>query len=146
MKVSDVMSKGVRTCTANASLAEAAKTMWDKDCGFVPVTDAVGRLSGVLTDRDACMAALTRGKPLGEIEVSSAMTRAPATCGPNDDVAKAAETMGRLQVRRLPVVDSAQRVVGVVSLNDLAIQALESPQDVNLSTVATALGRISKHR
>src|SRR5262245_46040910 len=63
--VHEVMTKDVRTIGPDASLADAARVMWERDCGFLPVTDrADGRLLGVITDRDACMAALMHGAPL----------------------------------------------------------------------------------
>jgi Transposase DDE domain/CBS domain len=71
VKVKDVMTTNVRTCFTSDSLATAAQLMWDHDCGCVPVLNEHGRVVGMLTDRDICMAAFFQGMPIGEIKVSA---------------------------------------------------------------------------
>jgi CBS domain-containing protein len=108
--------------------------MWDHDCGCIPVVDNEGKLVGMITDRDICMAAYTQGKPLAEIAVSTAMAPRAYTCALTDSVGSAEKLMAAKQVRRLPVVDKQGRLVGLLSLHDIASRGSR----LN----ATRLGRI----
>jgi CBS domain-containing protein len=146
MKVKDLMAEVVFTCTPEAPLSEAARIMWERDCGIVPVVDGTGRVAGVVTDRDACMAALTQGRPLSEIPVRSAMATGIHTCHPDHDVAHAEKVMRTRQILRLPVVDDADRLVGLLSLNDIARRALEEGNARRKQGVAETLGHVSRHR
>ncbi len=94
--------------------------MWENDCGCVPVVDSAARVLGMVTDRDVCMAAYTRGQTLNHIPVSAAMSREVFACEPSDDLLDAQKVMRKHQVRRLPVNDSKGRLIGLLSLNDLA--------------------------
>ncbi|NUO50758.1 MAG: CBS domain-containing protein [Polyangiaceae bacterium] len=120
MNVSEVMTRGAACINGNATMAEAAALMWEHDCGCVPILRGDGGVMGMITDRDICMAALTQGQRLQEMSVLSAATTDVATVRDTDDVETAMRLMDRRQVRRLPVVDGSSRVVGVVSINDLA--------------------------
>jgi CBS domain-containing protein len=119
MRVTELMSKPAYTCNVNDSAVVAAQIMWDRDCGVVPIVDDGGRICGVVTDRDLCMAALFKGKPLSEIPVSDAMSHEVFACHPDDDIAKAEHLMGAQQVHRLPVIDDHQSPVGMLSLSDV---------------------------
>ena len=77
----------------------------------------------MLTDRDICMAAYTQGRPLGEMQVSSAMSRQLFSCRPEDSLAKAEEIMRTNRIRRLPVIDADRHLVGILSLDDIAREA-----------------------
>ncbi len=144
-KVKDLMTRHVRTCRPDDPLSEAARQMWEGDCGFVPVTDSSGRLRGVVTDRDACMAAYTQGRALHDIRVSNAMRSDVRTCTAEDDVSKVQATMAEHQVRRVPVVDASGMVVGVVSINDLALRAQHDTGHGTKAQVADTLGTICRH-
>jgi len=147
MKVSDVMTRDVGTCRPEDDLNRVAKVMWDRDCGVVPVVDLADHVVGMITDRDACMAAYTKGAVLGAIRVGDAMAQQVFSCRTDDDVADAAATMQRQRVRRLPVLDGDGRFVGIVSLNDLARRsAKESTRgsDVLLREVGRTLATICK--
>jgi CBS domain-containing protein len=128
MKVERLMTKAVRCCPGSSTLNEAARIMWENDCGFVPILDSDGtnRVIGVITDRDICMAAYTQGKGLKEVRVEKAMHRAVRTCKPSDPVAKAEAVMQEGHVRRLPVVDAGGDLLGVISLSDIAREAVRS--------------------
>lgn len=146
MKVQEIMSCDVAFCTPDTSLQEAARAMWDRDCGFVPVIDPVSQqVCGVLTDRDACMAAYTTGKKLADLKAKDAMATEVQTCKQKDDVATVHEAMRRHQIRRMVVVDGSGKPMGVVSLNDLALNAQKQGRDEALA-VSTTLGEICKHR
>jgi CBS domain-containing protein len=119
------MTKDVATCGPDDPLNRAAQLMWERDCGFVPVVESPERrrVVGVVTDRDACMAAYTRGHPLAEIRVGDVMSTGIRACKPSDDLAAAEEKMREAQVHRLPVVDDAEQLLGVISLADIAREA-----------------------
>ncbi len=119
MKVRDVMEPDVRTCGPDSNLAEVAAILWEMDCGVVPVVGKGGRIAGVITDRDICMAVGTRPRPASEIRVREVITGNVWACRPEDDLEDALRTMSRKRVRRLPVVDAAGAVVGIVSIADI---------------------------
>jgi CBS domain-containing protein len=120
MKVKDLMTSSPKSCSTFTTLNGAAQIMWDNDCGFVPVVDNEGRVAGVITDRDICMAAYLQGGALTGALVTSAMSKQVFCCRPDDDVSAAEEIMRDKQVRRLPVLDGQSRLVGIISLNDIA--------------------------
>ncbi len=119
MRVEQLMRRPVVSCRPEDTLHAAAQQMWEHDCGVLPVADAEGRVVGVVTDRDICMAAWSRGQTLADIPVSSAMSRTVFSCRPGDSMDIAERVMSEKQVRRLPVVDANSRLVGMLSLNDI---------------------------
>ena len=123
MKVSELMTTEVRACHPHDALNRAAQLMWENDCGAIPVIDASGKVIGILTDRDICMAAYTRGIPLAHARVENAMSLEVCTCIANDTVANAADQMRQRQVRRLPVIDDDGVLIGVLSLSDIVREA-----------------------
>lgn len=120
MRVGDIMTKEVRVCRRGDSLNEAARRMWEGDLGALPVVDEGGAVLAVVTDRDLCMAAYTRGRRLEEMQVHEAMSPRVATCGAGDPIEDAERVMRESRVRRLPVVDEGGVLVGIVSLADIA--------------------------
>lgn len=123
MKVKELMTPDVKYCTLDTNLAAAAKIMWEGDCGAVPVTDESGRVVGMITDRDICIAGATRSRTEGEIPVQDVISKAVYTCTPGDDVRAALDTMRTRKVRRLPVVAPDGRLAGILSIRDIASQA-----------------------
>ncbi|MGQ0613363.1 MAG: CBS domain-containing protein [Planctomycetaceae bacterium] len=124
MNVRELMSGDVARCAPDATMAEAARLLWDHDCGALPVVCCeTGRVIGMVTDRDLCMAALIRGARLDELPVSVAMSRDVRTCHADDTADRAHAILREHQVRRLPVVDAEGCLVGILSLNDLARRA-----------------------
>jgi CBS domain-containing protein len=120
MRVDEIMTAPAITCRATDHLATAARAMWEDDCGCIPVVDDDGRLKGLITDRDLCMATYTRGQPLHAIPIDAAMAREAFSCRSHDDIAKVLDLMRNKQIRRIPVVDDTGRPTGVVSLGDIA--------------------------
>lgn len=120
MKIDEIMTRNVHTCTPNDSLATAAQIMWENDCGAVPVVDREGKLVGIITDRDLAMAAHLQNVALRESRVANAMARDVKVCGPQDTPATVQALMQQYKVRRIPVVDAERRLLGIVSLGDLA--------------------------
>jgi CBS domain-containing protein len=97
--------------------------MWKQDVGSLPVVENE-RVVGMITDRDACMAAYIQGRRLDQIEVRVAMSRNLYSCDPDATPAEAEAVMTEHQVRRLPVVDGDGRLLGIVTLADLARRAI----------------------
>jgi CBS-domain-containing membrane protein len=124
MNVGQLMNREVETCRVDDSLAVAARKMWDRDIGCLPVLGRQGHLVGVVTDRDICMAGYTQGRSLNDIPVSVAVSRQLHTCREEDTLLEAEEIMRSQQVRRLPVLDEYGGLAGMISLSDL-VRALE---------------------
>jgi len=150
MKVQDIMTSEVQCCSPDTNLAAAAKMMWDSDCGALPVLNVEGKVLGVITDRDICMAAATKNRPPSQITVWETISPRVFTCQPTEDVHVALDLMKREQVRRLPVVDEDGILQGVVCINDLILQAgwPQGKKAAELSTedVMSTLKGISAHR
>ena len=119
-KIRDLMTPEVQTLTAEDNLAEAARRLWDHDCGVIPVVDEELRVKATVTDRDICMAGFTKNRPLSELPISVAMSRTVYTCRPDDSTSEALRIMAERKVRRLPVTDEDGRIQGIISMNDLA--------------------------
>ena len=120
MKVHELMSHPALTCLPEDSLEKAARLLWERDCGMLPVVDTDGRLRATITDRDICMGAYTRGRALGDMKVADSMSRAPLSCRTDDEIVVAAQKMSEHAVRRLPVVDREGQIRGMLCLSDLA--------------------------
>jgi CBS domain-containing protein len=142
-RIEQLMSHDVQCCGPDDTLDEAARLMWDNDCGCVPVcsSDGTPRVVGMITDRDICMSALFGGKPLSELRVADAMSREVHLCRPNDSPAEVERLMRERQVRRVPVADASGRLLGVVSLADLARTGRDSA-DVTEKDVGATLAAI----
>lgn len=133
-KAGDLM-RPVQACSPSDNLSHASRLMWELDCGFLPVCDRGGNLVGVITDRDVCMAAYTRGQLLGDIQVWSTMSTQVVTVPPSASLEDILTLMRRTQVRRVPVVEN-ERLLGAVTLADVALY-LDTPDTP--STVSAAL-------
>jgi len=120
MRVKEIMTQDVKTCGAEDRLSTAARIMWDNDCGIVPIVADDGRLLGVVTDRDVCIACWSRDARPSEIPAAQAMSTALKTCSADDTVETAGQIMETSQVRRLPVTDTDGWLVGLISVSDLA--------------------------
>ena len=120
MQIESVMTRNVHFCRKDDSLDAAARVMWDADCGCLPVVDHCGELVGVITDRDICMAAYTRGEPLRQLRVVDAMAKTVIICRPEDSTQHAERLMSTHRVRRLPVVGGRGELVGMLSRTDIA--------------------------
>lgn len=118
MQVRDVMTERVRTVTPTATIREAARLMGDIDAGVLPVAEG-DRLIGMVTDRDIALRAIAVGKG-PDASVGEVMSPEVKYCFDDEDVDDVCENMADLQVRRLPVVNRDKRLVGIVSLADIA--------------------------
>jgi CBS domain-containing protein len=146
MLVKQVMTGEIATCRPDTNLAVVAKLMWDKDCGFVPVVDAAGKVVGVITDRDICIASATRRLLPDQITAAQAMRRPPIhTTQAEETIEKALATMKQFQVRRLPVVAADNTLKGVISMNDIILASQQKDGPAPADIVST-LSAICAHR
>jgi len=118
MKIRDAMTSEVQTISPESTVREAARLMAEMDVGALPVA-AGDRLAGMVTDRDIVVRAVAIGKGL-DTTVGEVMTHEVLYCHEDDDVADVCENMADMQIRRLPVVNLDKRLVGIVSLADIA--------------------------
>lgn len=150
MKVKDIMINPVRSCGPETNLNAAAMMMWDSDCGALPVVNYEGKVVGMITDRDICMATATQKRPPSEITVFETITGQVHACAPDDDIRDAMDTMAKHQVRRLPVVNDIGLLAGILSMNDIVLQAGEAKwrktPDITYEDVVRALKAIDAHR
>lgn len=119
MKISDVMTRDPQTISPGDTLRSAAQTMDDLDVGALPVCDGQ-RLVGVITDRDIVVRSAAAGQDPQSATVSQAMTDEVRWVYEDDDVSDAEKLMRDIQIRRVPVVNRDKKLVGIVSLGDLA--------------------------
>ncbi len=121
MIVADVMTRGVECVEPDNSLVEAARKMKKMDIGIVPVCGQDEKLIGMLTDRDIVIRALADARDIHETKVRDIMTPAVVFCQQDQPVEHAAHLMRENQIRRLVVLDENKRLIGIVSLGDLAV-------------------------
>ncbi len=126
MKVKEIMTPNARACTPTDTLAAAARFMWDDDCGILPVVTDGGKVIGLITDRDICMAAAMNSRNLSNTAVEDVISGKVYAASPDDDVRKALETMRERKIRRLPVVAADGTLDGILSMNDVVLRAQEA--------------------
>lgn len=121
-KCSDVMTREPVCCEPGESIVEVAATMKREDVGSIPVVDSHEdkKLIGIVTDRDLVVKVLAKGSSIDRATVRDAMTPSPACCQEYDDVSKAVNLMSERQVRRMPIVDEAGRLTGIIAQADVA--------------------------
>jgi CBS domain-containing protein len=122
--------------------------MLEHDCGVILAVREDGKLAGVITDRDICIAAYTEGKALDQILVNAVMAKRVLLVRPDDKLGEAVHVMTQNQIRRLPVVDAAGKPVGVLSLNDLAIESVQPDTRMKnaFSNIAHTLAAVCEPR
>lgn len=136
MQVSKVMTRDVKIASPDDTLQHAAQMMEDIDCGVLPVGED-DRLVGMLTDRDITVRAVAQGKAPDQCHVREVMSHDIKYIYEDESLEDAARNMSELQIRRLPVLNRDKRLVGIVSLGDLALKATKP--------AATALKEVSQH-
>ena len=133
MRIQEIMSRSVQLTAPDTTIGEAARKMRDEGVGALPVGEN-DRLIGMVTDRDIVIRGVADGRD--RASVRDVMSKGIIYCYEDDDIAKAAESMSRHQVRRLPVINRDKRLVGVIALADLGRKSSEQAK--------TALGAISQ--
>lgn len=139
MKIQEIMSKNPQSVSSNDKLSLAAEKMKKLDVGFLPVVDN-GKISGVVTDRDIIIRAVANHKNPEEAKVKDCMSSKASCCFEDDDIQKAVNLMEDKQIRRLPIINRQNKLVGVVTIGDLAIQAH------NQKLSGEVIEKISEHR
>jgi CBS domain-containing protein len=144
MKVEGIMVKTVASCNADMNLGEAVEVMWNRDCGILPIVNAESKVTGVITDRDIAVALGTRNRLPGEITVKEVASSDLYCCKPEDEVHLALHTMASAKVRRLPVVNKAGKLEGILSMDDVVAHAEMANQgsDVSADKVVDTLKEV----
>jgi CBS domain-containing protein len=133
--VTDVMTRDVRTLPPTSTIADAAKAMDELNVGVIPVCEG-DTLLGMVTDRDIVVRAVAQGLG-GDTPLSRVMSTDVRTARESDDLETVLEEMASSQIRRLPVVDASDALVGIISIGDIAVKG-QDEEDVGQS-----LGEIS---
>ena len=123
MKVKDVMTPSATAIWLTQSLADAAKEMWDNDCGVLPIIKNGRKVIGMVTDRDICMAGAMRERSLSHISVEEVMTTRVYAAEADDDITEALQTMREHKIRRLPVLNPEGELEGILSMDDVMLKA-----------------------
>jgi CBS domain-containing protein len=145
MKIREIMTADVQVCQPDTDLGKVASMMWDRDCGIVPVVGPSGAVIGLVTDRDICIAAATRGLPPERISAAQAMGHPVRACFPDDSVQAVLATMKEFKLRRLPVIDSNGILRGIASMNDI-VRAAERRPGIPAKEIVSALVGICEPR
>ena len=131
-RVSDWMNKNVASVRPGDDLSRVAQLCWERDVGWLPVLDEKGKVLGVVTDRDALLTAHFKGQCPSEVRVEAAMSRELKSVLPQTTLPAALEVMARNSLRRLPVIDEQQRLVGVLTMGDIARATPKASSDEEL--------------
>jgi CBS domain-containing protein len=123
MKVADVMMRTPASCGADTNLAAAVEILWTRNCGMLPIVNNEGKVTGVVTDRDICVALGTRNRRASEITVQEVQPGKLFACKADDDIHTALAIISAAKVRRLPVLDEAGKLQGILSLDDVVLHA-----------------------
>jgi CBS domain-containing protein len=123
MQVSQVMTRGVECARPNDSVVKAAERMRNLNIGSLPVCGENDRLVGMLTDRDITVRSTAAGKTPTDVRVEDVMTPETVYCFEDAPISDAASLMEQKQIRRLVVLSQDKRMVGIVSLGDLAVKS-----------------------
>lgn len=137
MQIREIMTRDVEVVAPGDTIQRAAKLMDELNVGVLPVCEGP-KLVGLVTDRDITVRATSAGKAPGECKVSEVMTDEPRYCYEDDVVGDVSRLMGDMQIRRVPVLDRDDRLIGIVSLGDIATES-DRPQ-----TIADTLGQVSE--
>ena len=124
-KLKEIMTPQVDTISPDATAEDASAKMKDLNVGAIPVCDEDG-LIGMLTDRDLVVRVMAQRRDPKAVRVGEAMTPEVSYCFEDDDVEKAAHVMSQKQIRRLPILSSSKKLVGIVSLGDLAVHGMDT--------------------
>lgn len=116
-----IMTKSVKMCDANCTAKEAAQIMKKVNTGAVPIVDAHDKVLGIITDRDITIHVIAEGKDPSKVKIMDFMSKHIVTMHQDDHIDDAIRKMKENKVRRLPIVDDEDKLVGIISLGDLAV-------------------------
>jgi len=121
--------------------------MWENDCGILPVVAEDGKVIGLVTDRDICMAAALKNRNVSDIAVEEVISGNVVSCKADDDIRTALNTMQENKLHRLPVVADDETLEGILSMNDIVLKAEDAKAaQVSYADVINAYKAISQHR
>jgi CBS domain-containing protein len=123
MKVKDVMTPDAKAIWLTESLADAARLMWENDCGVLPIIKDGRKVVGLVTDRDICMGSAMRDTNPSAISVEEVMTGQVYGVKPEDTIDQALQVMQQHRIRRLPVINPEGELEGILSMNDIVLHA-----------------------
>jgi CBS domain-containing protein len=123
MTVRDLMRSSPKSCAPTTNLAAVTELLWCCGCGALPVVDSRGRVLGIVTDRDICMALGTKDRRPSELVAEQVMSREIATCRASDEIHTALKVMRARKVRRLPVLNADGKLEGILCISDLILDA-----------------------
>ena len=123
MKVKDVMNPDAKSIWITESLADAAKLMWQNDCGILPIIKDGQKVVGMITDRDICMGTAMKDANPSSISVEEVMSGKVFAATLDEEVEEALEMMKAHKVRRLPVINEEGELAGILSMNDIVLKA-----------------------
>ena len=138
MKVSECMCNDVCVVKPNTNIYEVAKLMNEHHIGSIPVCDENNCLCGIVTDRDILLRSIVCDKDIKTTPISDIMTCNVCSCNEQDEMSNAQTKMAQNQIRRLPVCDSNNRVVGILTLGNLA----QNDRDIGKQEVCTTIENI----
>jgi CBS domain-containing protein len=142
MRIRDIMTRDVVSCAKDLNIAAAARLMLDGRFGTLPIVDENGKLIGIVTDRDIAMAAAMLDRNASQIFVHEAMTEQVRSCFADDDIRGALKQMEEARVRRLPVIDGAGHLVGILSVDDIVRRALDRRGGVSSAVFVNVIAAI----
>lgn len=149
MKVKEIMTPNAKAIWLTESLADAAKLMWENDCGVLPIIKDGQKVIGMITDRDICMAVAMRDTNPSSVSVEEVMTGQVYSVNPEDDVDQALQAMQEHKVHRLPVVNGEGELEGILSMNDIVLKAKSADGAVsdspNYSNIVKTYQAICEH-
>jgi CBS-domain-containing membrane protein len=150
MKVKEVMSTNPKVCTLGDNLSAAAGLMWEHDCGILPVVAEGGKVVGLITDRDICMAANLKNQRLSNLAVEDVISGDVYACKAEENIRNALKTMQENKVRRLPVIAADGTLQGILSMNDVVLKADEPKEkkapELSYGDVVNTYKSICQHR
>jgi CBS domain-containing protein len=138
------MVKDVKFCSPEFNLAAVVEILWKQGCGALPVVEG-GRVLGMVTDRDICIALGTRNAKAAETSVREIALPKVFYCAPEDDIHAALYTMAAQKVRRLPVIDTTGALKGILCLDDIVLVAEEKGTELTYFDVVEALKGVCEH-
>jgi CBS domain-containing protein len=133
--IQDIMTRDVQTITSQDTVQRAAQLMDELNVGAIPVLDG-DKLVGMITDRDITVRSVAVGQDPGTTKVADVMSTDVRTCTADQSVEAVLDTMGDVQIRRIPVLDAQSKVIGIVSLGDVATKH-GADVDLTLDEIST---------
>lgn len=128
MKCSELMTRDIKACYPESTVKDAVRLMKKLNCGVMPVADRNNILKGIVTDRDTVLYTVLNDKDPDKTPLSEFMTTDLITCHEEEDIDNAVHKMSKYRIRRIPVVDKDNKLVGLITLGDVAVRTREESE------------------